>query len=236
MKALHGVRVLDLSRLLPGPFASLVLADLGAEVDKIEDTDAGDYLRHMPPTLAPRGADQANAGDTSAMFLALNRSKRSACLDLEEARGARRVPHARREIRRRPRAVSAQGSRSPRPLARDAPRAKPAARDLRAHRLRPERPARDARRPRHRLPRARGDPRVSRPRGRAAAAAGLSARRRERRALGGHRNHGGARRAHAYRQRQGRRRVHDRGGDALRHRVDSRRCSRARSSNAAPSR
>ncbi|HEY2366496.1 MAG TPA: CoA transferase, partial [Polyangiaceae bacterium] len=80
MSALEGVRVLDLSRLLPGPFASLVLADLGARVDKIEDTDAGDYLRHMPPLV----------GDTSAMFLALNRSKRSACLDLKkpEARDA----------------------------------------------------------------------------------------------------------------------------------------------------
>ena len=41
--------VLDLSRLLPGPFASLVLADLGAQVDKIEDTAGGDYLRVMPP-------------------------------------------------------------------------------------------------------------------------------------------------------------------------------------------
>jgi alpha-methylacyl-CoA racemase len=78
---LHGVRVLDLSRLLPGPFASLVLADLGAQVDKIEDTDAGDYLRHMPPLVQ---------NDTSAMFLALNRNKRSACLDLKkpEAREA----------------------------------------------------------------------------------------------------------------------------------------------------
>ncbi|HEY1957609.1 MAG TPA: CaiB/BaiF CoA-transferase family protein [Polyangiaceae bacterium] len=72
---LRGVRVLDLSRLLPGPFASLVLADLGAEVDKIEDTDAGDYLRHMPPLVQ---------NDTSAMFLALNRGKRSACLDLKK--------------------------------------------------------------------------------------------------------------------------------------------------------
>lgn len=79
-RALEGVKVLDLSRLLPGPFASLVLADLGAQVDKIEDTDAGDYLRHMPPL----------AGDTSHMFLALNRNKRSACLDLKkpEARDA----------------------------------------------------------------------------------------------------------------------------------------------------
>lgn len=74
---LAGLRVLDLSRLLPGPFASLVLADLGASVDKIEDPAAGDYLRAMPPLR----------GDTSSMFLALNRNKRSACLDLKKASG-----------------------------------------------------------------------------------------------------------------------------------------------------
>ena len=74
---LAGLRVLDLSRLLPGPFASLVLADLGARVDKIEDPDGGDYLRAMPPLR----------GDTSTMFLALNRNKRSACLDLKKERG-----------------------------------------------------------------------------------------------------------------------------------------------------
>lgn len=48
---LAGVRVLDLSRLLPGPFATLVLSDLGAQVDKIEDPGAGDYLRMMPPLV-----------------------------------------------------------------------------------------------------------------------------------------------------------------------------------------
>jgi alpha-methylacyl-CoA racemase len=72
-RPLDRVRVLDLSRLLPGPFASLVLADLGAQVDKIEDPQGGDYLRLMPPHI----------GDQSAMFLALNRNKRSACLDLK---------------------------------------------------------------------------------------------------------------------------------------------------------
>jgi crotonobetainyl-CoA:carnitine CoA-transferase CaiB-like acyl-CoA transferase len=72
--ALAGIRVLDLTRLLPGPFASLVLGDLGAQVDKIEDTGSGDYLRNMPPMV----------GDTSGMFLALNRNKRSACLDLKK--------------------------------------------------------------------------------------------------------------------------------------------------------
>lgn len=72
---LHDVRVLDLTRLLPGPFASLVLADLGAHVDKIEDTGPGDYLRLTPPLV----------GDTSGLFLSLNRGKRSACLDLKKA-------------------------------------------------------------------------------------------------------------------------------------------------------
>jgi alpha-methylacyl-CoA racemase len=77
MGPLAGLRVLDLSRLLPGPFATLVLADLGASVDKIEDPGAGDYLRAMPPLR----------GDTSSMVLALNRNKRSACLDLKTASG-----------------------------------------------------------------------------------------------------------------------------------------------------
>ncbi len=74
---LHGIRVLDLGRLLPGPFATLILADLGARVDKIEEPGTGDYLRAQPPLV----------GDTSAIFLALNRNKRSVCLDLKTERG-----------------------------------------------------------------------------------------------------------------------------------------------------
>ena len=77
MLPLANVRVLDLSRLLPGPFATLALADLGAQVDKLEDLEGGDYLRHMPP---PHGAE-------SAMFAALNRNKRSLALDLKHADG-----------------------------------------------------------------------------------------------------------------------------------------------------
>ena len=76
MQPLRGVKVLDLSRLLPGPFASLILADLGAQVDKVEDLNGGDYLRHFPPQI----------GDQSGAFLALNRGKRSACLDLKKPR------------------------------------------------------------------------------------------------------------------------------------------------------
>ncbi|MBA2541520.1 MAG: CoA transferase [Deltaproteobacteria bacterium] len=71
--ALQGIRVLDLSRLLPGPFLTMILADLGADVVKIEDPRVGDYLRAFPP---------AKAG-ISGRYLAVNRGKRSAALDLK---------------------------------------------------------------------------------------------------------------------------------------------------------
>ena len=54
---LEGVRVLDLSRLLPGGFCSLLLADFGAEVLKVEDTGMGDYIRWSPPYY--EGADDS---------------------------------------------------------------------------------------------------------------------------------------------------------------------------------
>ena len=79
---LAGVRVLDLSRLLPGGFCSLLLADFGAEVIKVEDTGAGDYVRWAPPTVA--GADPSAA---SALFLSLNRNKTSIRIDLKTAEG-----------------------------------------------------------------------------------------------------------------------------------------------------
>lgn len=80
---LSGLRVLDLTRLLPGPVATLHLADLGAEVIKIEDTGAGDYAR----TLGP-GAVEANAaGRDSPLFRLANRNKKSLRLDLKQAAG-----------------------------------------------------------------------------------------------------------------------------------------------------
>jgi alpha-methylacyl-CoA racemase len=85
MTPLSGIKVLDLSRLLPGPLATLVLGDLGASVDKIEDAAGGDYLRVMPPQVAgPKGADVPSV---SSAFLALNRNKRSAVLDLKRTEG-----------------------------------------------------------------------------------------------------------------------------------------------------
>jgi crotonobetainyl-CoA:carnitine CoA-transferase CaiB-like acyl-CoA transferase len=82
---LEGIKVLDLSRLLPGPLASLVLADLGADVDKVEDTAGGDYLRVMPPQVEANAGTGADAA--SSVFLALNRNKRSAVIDLKKPKG-----------------------------------------------------------------------------------------------------------------------------------------------------
>jgi alpha-methylacyl-CoA racemase len=74
---LTGLRVLDLSRLLPGPFCTLLLADLGADVVKIEDTVGGDYIRWTPPLH----------GEYSAMYYTLNRNKRSVKLNLKTDAG-----------------------------------------------------------------------------------------------------------------------------------------------------
>ena len=82
---LSDVRVLDLTRLLPGGFCSLLLADLGAEVLKVEDTGMGDYIRWAPPYYGDE-ADQ-ELGTRSALYLALNRGKRSIRLDLKSEQG-----------------------------------------------------------------------------------------------------------------------------------------------------
>ena len=79
---LQGVRILDLSRLLPGGFCSLLLADFGAEVLKVEDTGMGDYVRWSAPFY-----EGAHESARSALFLALNRNKRSIRLDLKQEQG-----------------------------------------------------------------------------------------------------------------------------------------------------
>lgn len=75
---LSGVRVLDLSRLLPGAYASQMLADFGADVIKVEEPGSGDYGRFMPPQLA---------GGMSLYFVAINRNKRSMTLNLKGTEG-----------------------------------------------------------------------------------------------------------------------------------------------------
>jgi crotonobetainyl-CoA:carnitine CoA-transferase CaiB-like acyl-CoA transferase len=76
---LAGVRVLDLSRMLAGPYGSMLLADLGAEVIKIEEPDGGDPMRVMGPPFLPDGG--------SAYFLAINRNKKSVVIDLTRPAG-----------------------------------------------------------------------------------------------------------------------------------------------------
>ncbi|HEV8546129.1 MAG TPA: CoA transferase [Candidatus Limnocylindrales bacterium] len=81
---LRGIRVIDLSTVLAGPYATMVLADLGADVVKVEPPD-GDATRGWGP---PWVGDQAAGTRTAAYFLAVNRNKRSLRLDLKTADGA----------------------------------------------------------------------------------------------------------------------------------------------------
>ncbi|MCM3800237.1 CoA transferase [Caldibacillus thermoamylovorans] len=77
MFPLQSIRVLDLSRLLPGPFCTMLLADFGAEVIKIEAPELGDYARHYDPKI----------DENSVMFHSLNRNKKSVTLDLKTDEG-----------------------------------------------------------------------------------------------------------------------------------------------------
>jgi crotonobetainyl-CoA:carnitine CoA-transferase CaiB-like acyl-CoA transferase len=77
--ALEGTRILDLSRLIPGAYCSLILADLGAEVIKVEDPQVGDYGRQIPPFI----------GGMASRFLLLNRNKKSLALNLKSEAGRR---------------------------------------------------------------------------------------------------------------------------------------------------
>jgi crotonobetainyl-CoA:carnitine CoA-transferase CaiB-like acyl-CoA transferase len=81
MNLFEGVRVLDLSRMLAGPYGSMLLADMGAEVIKIEEPDGGDPMRVMGPPFLPDGE--------SAYFLSINRNKKSVALDLTKPEGRR---------------------------------------------------------------------------------------------------------------------------------------------------
>jgi crotonobetainyl-CoA:carnitine CoA-transferase CaiB-like acyl-CoA transferase len=81
---LEGIRVLDLSRVLAGPYATMVLADLGADVIKVEHPERGDDTRHWGPPFA---------GGESAYFLSVNRNKRSIGADLKDPESLERVKH-----------------------------------------------------------------------------------------------------------------------------------------------
>src|SRR5450759_1020098 len=74
---LTGLRVLDLTRLLPGPFCTRLLGDMGADVVKVEEPSGGDYLRWTPPLI----------DGESVLFNAINRNKRSVTLNLKSPAG-----------------------------------------------------------------------------------------------------------------------------------------------------
>ena len=80
-RPLHGIHVLDFSTLLPGPLATLLLAEAGAEVIKIERPGRGDEMRSYTPKF---GADSVN-------FALLNRGKRSVAIDLKESGAVARL-------------------------------------------------------------------------------------------------------------------------------------------------
>ncbi len=83
MKPLEGIRVLDLSRVLAGPWCTQLLADLGAEVTKIERPGAGDDTRHWGPPWLDEGEQKV-----AAYFLSCNRGKKSAAIDFSQSEGA----------------------------------------------------------------------------------------------------------------------------------------------------
>ncbi|XP_071368994.1 succinate--hydroxymethylglutarate CoA-transferase, partial [Centroberyx affinis] len=78
LRPLEGVRVLDLTRVLAGPFATMILSDLGAEVIKVERPGSGDDTRAWGPPFV---------GTESAYFLSVNRNKKSIAVDLKQPRG-----------------------------------------------------------------------------------------------------------------------------------------------------
>ncbi|MEO7602066.1 MAG: CaiB/BaiF CoA-transferase family protein [Sphingomicrobium sp.] len=86
MKPLAGIKVLDLSRVLAGPWCTQLLADLGAEVVKIERPGAGDDTRHWGPPWHGEGERRV-----AAYFLSCNRGKKSAAIDFARPEGAELV-------------------------------------------------------------------------------------------------------------------------------------------------
>ncbi|XP_056593773.1 succinate--hydroxymethylglutarate CoA-transferase isoform X3 [Triplophysa dalaica] len=82
MKPLDGVKVLDLTRVLAGPFATMILGDLGAEVIKVERPGSGDDTRAWGPPFV---------GEESAYFLSVNRNKKSIAVNLKDPNGAKLV-------------------------------------------------------------------------------------------------------------------------------------------------
>src|SRR3954453_4787365 len=86
MNALDGIRVLDLSRVLAGPWAAQTLADLGADVIKVERPGSGDDTRAWGPPWLQDG--EGSSTGESAYYLSTNRGKRSIAIDFTKPEGA----------------------------------------------------------------------------------------------------------------------------------------------------
>ncbi|KAG7488635.1 hypothetical protein MATL_G00037470 [Megalops atlanticus] len=82
VKPLDGIKILDVTRVLAGPFASMILGDLGAEVIKVERPGAGDDTRAWGPPFV---------GNESAYFLSVNRNKKSIAVNLKDPRGVKLI-------------------------------------------------------------------------------------------------------------------------------------------------
>src|SRR3546814_7669201 len=95
LPALHGLRVLDLSRVLAGPYAAQILADLGADVIKAERPGTGDDTRQWaPPSMM---GETPSPLDESVYFWTCNRGKRSITADISAPQGRDRVARLARE-------------------------------------------------------------------------------------------------------------------------------------------
>src|SRR5215213_8519568 len=92
VRPLEGIRVLDLSRVLAGPWCTQLLADMGADVVKIERPGAGDDTRHWGPPWHEHGQEKV-----AAYFLAANRGKKSVAIEFARPEGAALVRRLARE-------------------------------------------------------------------------------------------------------------------------------------------
>ena len=81
---LEGIKILDMTRILAGPFATMIMADLGAEVVKVEAPGAGDDTRSWGPPFLGQGDTRE-----SCYFLSVNRNKKSICVNMKTNEGKR---------------------------------------------------------------------------------------------------------------------------------------------------
>ena len=83
---LEGIRVIDLTRILAGPFSTMLMADMGADIIKVEQPGTGDPARGNGPFLSPDGAESSEQ-QFSTYFMSINRGKRSIAIDLSKPKG-----------------------------------------------------------------------------------------------------------------------------------------------------